>query len=34
LLFATTGRRVTRLEGACLIALYAAYVAHLLGVLS
>ena len=34
LLFATTGRRVTRLEGACLIVLYAAYVTHLLGVFS
>ncbi|MEQ1771894.1 MAG: calcium/sodium antiporter, partial [Devosia sp.] len=33
LLFATIGRRVTRLEGACLVLLYAAYVAHLLGVL-
>lgn len=34
LLFATLGRRVTRLEGACLVLLYAAYVAHLLGVLA
>lgn len=32
LLFATTGKRVTRLEGACLFVLYAAYVAYLLGV--
>lgn len=31
LLFATTGKRVTRLEGLCLIVLYAAYVAYLLG---
>ncbi len=31
MLFATIGRGVSRLEGACLIALYAAYVAHLLG---
>lgn len=33
LVFAAIGRRVTRVEGACLIALYAAYVAHLLDVL-
>ncbi len=33
LLFATIGRRVTRLEAACLVAFYAAYIAHLLGVL-
>ena len=30
LLFATTGKRVTRLEGAVLVSLYVAYVAHLL----
>jgi len=29
-LFATTGKRVARLEGVCLLALYAGYVAHLL----
>lgn len=34
LLFATTRRRVTRLEGACLMVLYAAYVTYLLGVFS